>query len=170
MKKLAFIIIFAFFTQSTVSAQSCLPDGITFTTQAEIDNFQTNNPNCTEIEGDVLINGGDIVNLNGLSVLTSIAGSLFIGTDYYNNPSITSLTGLDNVMSIGGDLSIGGIDSLTSLTGLDNVMSIGGDIDIKYNHALTSLTGLEGLTSMGGDLSIGGNNALTSLTGHCCLQ
>ena len=33
----------------------CLPEGITFSTQAEIDNFQTNYPGCTEIEGDVVI-------------------------------------------------------------------------------------------------------------------
>jgi S-formylglutathione hydrolase FrmB len=53
---------------------SCLPQGITFTNQAQIDNFQTNYPGCTEIEGDVTIAGDDITNLNGLSVLTSIGG------------------------------------------------------------------------------------------------
>jgi len=49
-------------------SQSCLPDGIEFYSQSEIDNFQTNYPNCTEIEGDVAITGLDIYNLNGLSV------------------------------------------------------------------------------------------------------
>ncbi len=33
----------------------CLPEGITFTTQAQIDNFQLNYPGCTEIEGDMKI-------------------------------------------------------------------------------------------------------------------
>jgi hypothetical protein len=77
--------------------QGCLPDGITFTTQDQIDNFQTNYPNCTEIEGDVTVGdfwqGGNISNLNGLSVLTSIGGNLVI----YNNDALTSLTGLDNI-------------------------------------------------------------------------
>ena len=50
----------------------CLPEGITFTTQEEIDNFQSNYPGCNEIEGDVEINGDDITNLNGLNVLTSM--------------------------------------------------------------------------------------------------
>ena len=63
MKKLLLISFVLIFCQFTVTSQSCLPTGIIFTTQAEIDNFQTNNPNCTEIEGDVEINGDDITNL-----------------------------------------------------------------------------------------------------------
>ena len=54
----------------------CLPEGITFSTQEEIDNFQINYPYCTEIEGDVIIEGDEITNLDGLSVLNSISGFL----------------------------------------------------------------------------------------------
>ena len=74
MKRLALLIVIALLIQSTASSQPCLPDGITFQTQAEIDNFQTNYPNCNEIEGDVIISGDSITNLNGLSVVTSIGG------------------------------------------------------------------------------------------------
>ena len=35
--------------------QSCLPGGITFTTQAQIDSFPINYPGCSEIEGFVEI-------------------------------------------------------------------------------------------------------------------
>ena len=77
--------------------QSCLPQGITFSTQASIDNFQTNYPNCTQIEGAVTITGSNINNLNGLNVLTSIGGNLNIGL----NPALTSLTGLNNLTYIG---------------------------------------------------------------------
>ncbi|RLD59692.1 MAG: hypothetical protein DRJ05_06040, partial [Bacteroidetes bacterium] len=108
MKNLALLFILAFFIQSVASSQPCLPDGIEFTTQAQIDNFQTNYPNCTEIEGDVTIAGDDITNLNGLSVLTSIGGALTINGDMgVTNSNLTSLTGLDNLTSIGGDLKIG---------------------------------------------------------------
>jgi len=168
-----------------VISQPCLPDGITFVIQAEIDSFQINHPHCTEIEGDVLIIGDYITNLNGLSVLTSFGGSLeirfnpiltsltglegltSIGGDLaiIDNDTLSSLIGLDNVTSIGGDLGIHGNDSLTSLTGLENIISIGGNIGISYNDSLTSLTGLEGVTSIGGYLSIAGNDALTSLKG-----
>ena len=140
----------------------CLPYGnYYFFTQNEIDNFQTNYPNCTEIEGDVTINGDDITNLNGLSALTSIAGKLSIAENYY----LTSLTGLDNLTSIGGDFWIYQNSALTSLTGLDGLTSIGGGLDIGYNYAMTSLTGLDNLTYVGGGLGIVDNQALTSLTG-----
>jgi hypothetical protein len=165
-------------------SQSCLPEGIEFETQAQIDSFQVNHPGCTEIEGDVLIQGDNITNLNGLNVLTSIGGDLGVsqnwslyslaGLDnvtsvggnlvFYENLALTSLTGLDNMTSIGGNLWCF-ISALTSLAGLDNVTSIGGYLGITNNPALTSLTGLDNVTSIGSFLVISQNNALTSLTG-----
>jgi len=75
MKKLTLIttITINFFLLTVnIFSQPCLPEGITFSTQEQIDNFQTNYPNCTEIEGGVMITGNDITNLDGLSVITSI--------------------------------------------------------------------------------------------------
>jgi hypothetical protein len=62
--------------------QPCLPQGITFTAQEQIDNFQTYYPGCTEIEGSVHIGVTSqtstyITNLNGLSKITSIGGQPF---------------------------------------------------------------------------------------------
>ncbi len=161
MKKLTLLFVSVFIIQGTVFSQGCLPAGITFTTQEQIDNFQTNNPNCTEIEGNVEIDGDDITNLNGLSVVTSIGGYLRIR----DNDALTSLTGIDNLTSIGGSVRINRNDALTSLSGLDNVDSIGGNLYIYENYTLTSLTGLDNLTSIGGNLYIYKNDTLTSLTG-----
>ncbi len=153
MKKLIisfFVFHFSFFIFHSVCAQwgcSCLPEGITFTTQSQIDSFQVNYPGCTEIEGDVTINGYDITNLNGFNVLTSIGGYLEIN---YNN-ALTSLTGLEGVTSIGGDLSITWTE-LTDLTGLNNLVSLGGNITIGGNNSLINLTGLEGLTFVPGSI------------------
>ena len=147
-------------TTFITSSQSCLSEGITFNTQEQIDNFQTIYPDCSEIEGDVIISGS-INNLDGLNVLTAFWGNLWIG----DNPALTSLTGLENVTSIGGYLWIRNNDALTSLTGLDNVNSFGGDVWIGSNAALTSLTGLDSMTSVGGNLRIGYNDTLTNLTG-----
>ncbi|MEE4260632.1 MAG: YCF48-related protein, partial [Bacteroidales bacterium] len=104
----------------------CLPEGITFTTQEQIDNFQTDYPGCTEIEGDVFIGAwepmSNISNLNGLNVLTTIGGNLNIeGSD-----ALSSLTGLGNLTSIGGYLNIFGNDSLTSLTSLESLTYVEG--------------------------------------------
>jgi hypothetical protein len=161
MKKLTLLIVLAFIIKATVLSQPCLPEGIIFTTQEEIDNFQTNNPNCTTIEGDVEITGDEITNLNGLNVLTAIEGGLYIG----NNAVLTSLTGLDNVTSIGKTLRIYMNAALTSLSGLDNVTSIGGNLRITSNAALTGLTGLDNVTSIVENLRIYMNAALTSLSG-----
>ncbi|MCK4407656.1 MAG: T9SS type A sorting domain-containing protein [Bacteroidales bacterium] len=161
MKKLTLLFVIALTIQVTVSSQPCLPEGITFTTQTQIDSFQIVHPNCTEIEGDVLIEGNDITNLNGLSILTVFGGNLSI----MNNPALTSLTGLGNVTAIAGSLIFDFNYALTSLTGLDNVISIGGDLGIGNSTSLTSLTGLDNVTSIGGGLYIDDNAALTSLTG-----
>jgi len=161
MKKFTLIIVLALFVQFTVTSQPCLPDGITFSTQAEIDSFQTNYPNCTEVEGYVEINGDDITNLNGLNVLTSIGGDLFI----ISNDALINLTGLDNVTSIGGSLVFWSNDALTNLTGLDNLTSIGGNLSINHNDSLTSLIGLGNLTFIGGAVSFSNNESLTSLSG-----
>ena len=55
MKKITLLIALFIGLQVVAFSQSCLPDGITFSSQAAIDNFQVNHPNCTEIEGDVFI-------------------------------------------------------------------------------------------------------------------
>lgn len=45
MKKLTLLFVLAFIIQAIAFSQPCFPDGITFTTQAEIDNFQVIHPN-----------------------------------------------------------------------------------------------------------------------------
>jgi len=58
MKRPILLIVIAFIIQIEVSSQSCLPDGITFSTQAQIDNFQINYPGCNsraEVEDACLV-------------------------------------------------------------------------------------------------------------------
>jgi hypothetical protein len=175
MKTLFLLLSFFVFNYCT-QAQGCLPGGITFTTQAQIDNFQTNYPGCTEIEGNVTIgdpNGiNDITNLNGLNILTSIGGRLSIGIiNTLAIQNLTSLSGLENLTSIGGSLVIFSLP-LTNLSGLEGLTSIGDSLYIAFNNSLSSLTGLNNLITVGGGVFIGhfgnpwwDNPALTSLTG-----
>lgn len=165
MKKLSLMIALIFFIQTEVSSQSCLPEGIIFTTQVEIDNFQINYPSCTEIDGDVWIEEAypypefNITNLNGLNVLTSIGGNLSV----FRADSLVNFSGLENLYSIGGDIIIEENYALTSLTGLDNVTSIGGMVSIKYNDALISLTGLDNVDATTiNDLTISSNSSLVT--------
>jgi len=135
MKKYYMLFLLLMGLVIKLSAQPCLPNGITFTTQSQIDSFAINYPGCNEIEGSVYIDGGYITNLNGLSVLNSIGESLIIGPEYFEYGQ--------NV-------------SLTSIEGLSNISSIGGSVFIRNNPVLESLNGLEGLTKIEGSLIIGG--------------
>jgi hypothetical protein len=189
MKKLILLFALIVISQSIVYSQGCLPEGITFTYQEQIDNFQANYPGCTEIEGNLEIgeigNPTDIADLQGLNVITSILGYLKI----VSNPNLTSLNGLNNLITIGGYLqisgnynlmSVTGIENLTTvgehilinanydltnLSGLENLAFIGDGFDISYNHVLKSLADFENLISIGGRLYIYENDSLTSLTG-----
>jgi hypothetical protein len=147
-------------------SQSCLPEGIYFSSQTEIDNFQTNFPNCTEIEGEVKISGDDIINLDGLEIINSIGGSLKI----YSNPFLKDLNGLNNLTLINGDLWIDENDSLINLTGLENLSQIYGLLRIGFNHSLSSLQGINNLTSISGHFLIFDNHALLDINGLTSLN
>jgi hypothetical protein len=98
MKKYYILLVALLMVNGTMAqldkpCSTCLPEGITFETQDQIDDFQVNYPGCTEIEGNVTITGDGITSLTGLEGLISIEGDLAI----YLNYGLTSLTGLDNI-------------------------------------------------------------------------
>ena len=166
MKRLIYTIFLLLTIGSFVFSQSCLPNGITFKNQQEVDDFPSNHPGCTEIEGNVSIGinwwlSTDISNLDSLAQITAIGGDLEIKF----NPALTSLVGLNNLNSIGKSLQISNNDALTSLAELNNLNSIGFSLIIKDNATLTSLAGLNNLNSIVGYFHISNNDALTSLAG-----
>lgn len=60
-------LVISFYHLKEAIAQTCLPSGITFTTQQQIDDFAMNYPGCTEILGQVVISQqgtNDIKNSN----------------------------------------------------------------------------------------------------------
>ena len=181
MKAIFLFINFILVIQLSLSSQSCLPEGITFLNQQEIDNFQTNFPGCSIIEGDVWIHGYDIDNLNGLSILTEIGGELLVDSTH-----LTDLQGLNSLTTIGKDLQISrnnflyhlnGLDALTEISGpiyvsfsgvenflgMPEIASIGG-LEIYYTGT-KSFDGLQGITSINGNLNLINGYYLNSLTG-----
>lgn len=146
-------------------SQGCLPEGITFSYQEQIDNFQTNYPGCTEIEGSVYINA-NINNLNGLIVIKSIGEYLGIDDAEY----LTSLNGLDSLKHIGGDLKIWANVSLVDLEGLNALTSIGGGLLAWSTVNLKNFNGLGSLKSIGEGVRIEYNSKLESLQGFNSLD
>jgi hypothetical protein len=170
MKKYLLILV-TFFIGYIADGQSfkpcipCLPDGICFTTQSQIDSFPINYPGCTVIQGDVEIGGiwpgSDITNLNGLSGLTAISGDCEL---LYNN-LLNSLSGLNLITEVGENLRIQVTQSLKNLSGLETLSIIGGDLTISYNSSLMNFSGLDSLSFVGGDLIVDANDSLIDLTG-----
>ena len=184
MKKLLLIVFLAILIQVSLQSQTCLPNGIVFNTQVQVDSFQINYPDCNTIEGNVEITGANINNLSGLDVLIGIEGDLFIGyctglsnlagfdnltyigqdLRIYMNTSILSLTGLDNISEIGQNLRITNNETLDDISALSNLTSVGSNLRVYGNTDLTTLTGFDNLVSVGDNLRITNNNALTSIS------
>ncbi len=146
---------------SSAQAEGCFPEGITFSSQNQINSFRTAFPGCAVIEGDVTISGNGIYNLNGLNIITTINGDLKIES----NQILTSLTGLEKLTHIGGGLFVEGNFVLANLDGLDNLTWLGGGIMIANNPDLVSIGALRGLTTINGNLWIEENAQLPSFEG-----
>lgn len=201
MKKYPFLLVIAIALSALGGLYAqCLTDGITFTSQAQIDGFSTAYPSCTEIGGDVEITGAGINSLAGLAGVTAVGGDLLIHTNFiltgleglealetvggslmlWSNDALISMSGLNALTTIGGDFAIGanlntcfcplGNAALASLEGLEQLSSIGGGLYILKNPVLTTFSGLNNLIAVGGDLSIADNTTLVSLTGLEGLQ
>ena len=142
----------------------CPPeDELSFSNQAEVDNFLINYPNCTSFSGDIFVENSwnNINNFNGFQNLESISGYFYIN----NNLAITNLNGLENLNSVGGRLWIKDNPNLINLNGLENLNLIGEDFVISTNENLESISSLESFDSIGGYLRIEHNTNLLSLSG-----
>ncbi|MEA3505763.1 MAG: T9SS type A sorting domain-containing protein [Bacteroidota bacterium] len=166
MKKPILLFTILISINAIIYSQACLPDGITFNTQAQIDSFQTDYPGCTEIAGSVSIHGNDITNLNGLNNITSIGGRLGV----YSTNNLNNLEGLNNLTSLGGPIMLNNNNSLTSISALSNTAFSNADdywqfIEITDNNTLINLEGLNNIDTVVDRLIIEDNESLTSLSG-----
>jgi len=153
--------------QTSKPCVSCLPQGIIFTTQGQIDSFSINYPNCAKIEGSIKISGNSISNLSGLLVLNEIGGDVLIGEYYgnYTNPMLSTLNGLENLTIIAGSFSISNNGTLYSLSGLGGITTIFGCLSIVDNPELLTIQGLDTLDHIGDCLAIEENSNLLTLSG-----
>ncbi len=162
--RLFFTFLCVFLSIGYSFSQSCLPNGITLTTQGQIDSFAINYPGCTEILGNLYTeeeSPGAITNFNGLSPITKIDGALLI----YDNEALTNLSGLDNLTSA-GSVDIVTNPSLMNLQGLNNLTTLTqGRLYLAGNYNLIDVLDLEKLESISGSLRLDGNTSLASLNG-----
>ena len=144
----------------------CLEDGISFTSQAEIDSFKVDHPFCTVISGDVLIEGADIINLDSLVFISSIMGNLLIGNEL-GNDILNDISGLSNLLYIDGNLQINNNGDLDSLIGLESLTTINGSLILHGNTSLNSISTLENIEASSISTITISNNPLLA---NCYLQ
>lgn len=155
MKTLGTTLIILFYCFQ-IFAQ-CPNGGISLESQADIDNFKINYPNCSNLNDYLVIRGDDITDLSSLDGILSIGGDLSIS----QNPNLVSLSGLQNLLTVDGALYITYNERLTVLN-LSSLTTIGGYFSCSRNDILLNLNGLPVLTSIGGAMSISENNLLNS--------
>ncbi len=89
--------------------------------------------------------GSPIMNLDALSSLASVRGSLVI-----DNTTIPNLDALSSLTSVGRYLEVISNDALMSLDGLSGVTSVGEGLLVHRNAVLGSCSGIAGLVRSGG--------------------
>ncbi len=185
MKKLVFQLALACIGATALNGQNCPESPVYFLSQAQIDNFLSTYPDCTEIRYDMTIQGADIRDLGGLKNIKVIQGGLSVSDNdllesfrglenlekinawvrIQSNRSIRSFDGLQNLKTIGDYIYIAHMPSLTAIDSLVSLDSIHGSIHIYDMDSLKSLQGLESLSYIGDNLGIFRNNILKSLQG-----
>jgi len=111
-----------------------------FNSQADIDNFDTT---CNIINGNLIINGDDIIDLSNLLAIREVTGMVLIGDTIEingGNDMLTNLEGLNNIRKIGRSLRICNNPMLRNLTGFSSLEEVGGNIEIKNCIVLEYIT------------------------------
>lgn len=141
----------------STNAQSCFPNGITFNTQSELNQFIIDNPNCSEI-GSITVTGEDIVDLSPLNNIEKINGDFTI----INNPSLLSISNFSNLAFLDGDLFIAENNALVTLGGFNSLIQLDGFL-VGNNEALVSIVGFDNVSVLNVELNIGSNPSLAFL-------
>lgn len=170
-----FMLLFAF----KINAQ-CPPGNVVLTTQAQVNQFAVDYPNCMIINGYLQIGAGntttpgsDITDLTPLGNITTVNSNLYI----QNNAVLQNVDGL-NIESVGGFLFIGGDFAgktnlvLTNLDGLSSLTSVAQDIYIRDNYLLNDISGLGNTTfqpfaGYGLSILLNPNLAVCNLSNFC---
>ncbi len=142
--KILIINLTLLWSAAEVTAQ-CPAGPVTLTTQAQVDNFQTDYPGCTYLGHLTIGSSTDIVNLNGLSGLVKLTGSLTIS----QNAVLVDISGLSNLIEVGDKLIVVDNPGLTTID-FSNIAGFLGRFEITGNNSLETLKALVSVKSTSG--------------------
>lgn len=120
-----------------------------------LSNLSTNNA------GLFIQNNPTLQNVDGLSALSFVGDALA----FQDNPALEDVNGLSSLTTVHSDLVFRRCHALKNLDGMQNLNSVGAWTVIDDNDMLKNMEGLSGLTSIGGRLWVINNDALKNLEG-----
>ncbi|MFA7650754.1 MAG: choice-of-anchor L domain-containing protein, partial [Flavobacteriaceae bacterium] len=166
-----------------IVCQPCLENFI-LNSQAEVDFFEQTYSHCTDVIGDVIVEGEDITDLTGLNSLVNVGGDFTI----QSNPSLNELNGLNNLSAVNGNFNIIDNPALSEIAGFSSLNQIDGHFWLKdlpslavlsgftslnhignefwiQNTELQNLDSLESIVSIGGKLALEDNPSMNNISG-----
>ena len=134
----------------------CPLEDVILNSQAEINQFAIDFPDCTEIFGSLKIDGDDVIDLTPLAGIESIRDGLTIS----NNHMLTTLNGLNivnldydeqslNLVTIQNNNLLADVSAMSSVNTLTNVANEQIQITIDDNLSLSNLIGIGTLCPSG---------------------
>ena len=155
--KALLVLIVSCFPVLIILAQPCYLSGLTLNSQAEVDQFIIDFPDCESI-GPLHIEGEDIVDLTPLSNIINILGGLTI----INNTTLSTLDGISQINILNNDLIIEDNPNLVEIIGFNNLLFMT-DIRIVNNDALIEINGFSSIQELFKCLDIIQNDELQSI-------
>ena len=125
-------LFFAIGFTSFINAQDCPQYNLVFNSQAEVDQFLVDYPNCTNFPYSIIIKDG-LSDLSALSNITSIQGKLEIT----KTDQLTQLYGLHNLTYVGQDFELDELGLDLDFSALTQLTSIGNEIIIRDCENIT---------------------------------
>lgn len=144
-------LILLLFLFNTVLNSQCPLSDIELSSQAEVDSFTINYPNCAEIQGNLTISNfiGNIEDLSPLNQITRIEGDFLIRA----NPKLKSIADFKNLKEVLGTLSIELNSNLTSITGFEKLEMVDG-LRLVNNEKLLEFNFFPNLDTIRSNLNV----------------
>jgi hypothetical protein len=112
---------------------------------------------CTVIDGDLVIDGAALRDVDALGRIEDVRGSLVVGPTL----RLSSLGGLRSLRSVTADLDVSSNPGLIGAF-FSALVQVGGNVSIERNHSAATISA-HLLETVGGDLEISGNSSLLRL-------
>ena len=168
-----YVLFFCFGLIVSFLQSQCPAGNIDLYSQAEIDQFIIDYPNCDVINGNVRIIGKEVYDLSKLTSIKIINGTLEI-----QSTAVSEISNFINLERVTGDLIITYNNSylpdkepLSKLANFNRLESIGGNFIIENNHSLNEIDDFLSLKTITGRLSISENyNELVTINGFNTLE